>query len=72
MVFGYCRYGAELEPGHPTVVEEPGSRANAGVVTKPFAFEGRRRMAQAETGIGELRDKVDTLIIIPNDRCFRW
>lgn len=38
------------------------------VVTKPFAFEGRQRMRQAETGIHELRDNVDTLIVIPNQR----
>lgn len=39
-----------------------------GVVTKPFAFEGLRRRKVAELGIEELRDKVDTLITIPNDR----
>jgi cell division protein FtsZ len=39
-----------------------------GVVTRPFTFEGRRRANQAETGIGALREEVDTLIVIPNDR----
>ena len=39
-----------------------------GVVTKPFKFEGANRMKQAETGIANLSDKVDSLIIIPNDR----
>ena len=39
-----------------------------GVVTKPFGFEGRKRMVQAETGISELLGKVDSLLIIPNDR----
>ena len=39
-----------------------------GVVTKPFNFEGRRRMDQAAQGIEELRQKVDSLVIIPNDR----
>ncbi|MEV7970867.1 cell division protein FtsZ [Sphaerisporangium sp. NPDC088356] len=39
-----------------------------GVVTRPFSFEGRRRAAQAEAGIENLRDEVDTLIVIPNDR----
>ena len=39
-----------------------------GVVTKPFNFEGKRRMGQAETGINELLGKVDSLLIIPNDR----
>ena len=39
-----------------------------GVVTKPFKFEGANRMRQAEAGIAELHDKVDSLIVIPNDR----
>lgn len=39
-----------------------------GVVTRPFTFEGRRRANQAETGISNLREEVDTLIVIPNDR----
>ncbi len=39
-----------------------------GVVTKPFPFEGKRRMTQAESGIEELRQSVDTLIIIPNEK----
>ncbi|MBM6400212.1 cell division protein FtsZ [Phycicoccus sonneratiae] len=39
-----------------------------GVVTRPFTFEGRRRANQAETGIAALREEVDTLIVIPNDR----
>jgi len=39
-----------------------------GVVTRPFTFEGRRRANQAESGIGGLREEVDTLIVIPNDR----
>ena len=39
-----------------------------GVVTKPFAFEGRKRMIQAEAGIVQLRDYVDSLVIIPNER----
>jgi cell division protein FtsZ len=39
-----------------------------GVVTRPFRFEGRRREAQADSGISELREEVDTLIVIPNER----
>ena len=39
-----------------------------GVVTRPFAFEGKRRSTQAESGIKTLKEKVDTLIVIPNDR----
>jgi cell division protein FtsZ len=39
-----------------------------GVVTRPFSFEGRRRAVQADTGVAKLKEKVDTLIVIPNDR----
>ena len=39
-----------------------------GVVTKPFTFEGKKRLAQAERGIESLKGKVDTLIVIPNDK----
>ena len=39
-----------------------------GIVTKPFSFEGRRRMEQAETGIAALREHVDSLVVIPNER----
>lgn len=39
-----------------------------GIVTKPFAFEGQKRMAQAENGVAALREQVDSLVIIPNER----
>ena len=54
----------------PVVAEIAKERGilTVGVVTKPFAFEGRRRMEQAMKGIDELRQKVDSLVIIPNDR----
>ena len=39
-----------------------------GVVTKPFTFEGKKRLTQAERGISNLKDKVDTLVVIPNDK----
>ena len=39
-----------------------------GVVTKPFTFEGKKRLTQAERGITNLKDKVDTLVVIPNDK----
>jgi cell division protein FtsZ len=42
------------------------------VVTKPFAFEGKRRRIQAEQGIRALRDSVDTLITIPNERLLNF
>ena len=54
----------------PTVAEiaKESGILTVGVVTKPFAFEGKRRMMQAERGIEELLGKVDSLLIIPNDR----
>lgn len=39
-----------------------------GIVTKPFSFEGQKRMTQAESGISELREQVDSLVVIPNER----
>lgn len=42
-----------------------------GVITKPFMFEGKKRMIHAEKGIKELKDRVDTLVTIPNDRLFQ-
>lgn len=49
-------------------VAREGGALTVGVVTKPFAFEGKRRMRQAREGTQELKDAVDTLITIPNDR----
>jgi cell division protein FtsZ len=57
--------------GAPIIAEIARDELNAltvGVVTRPFGFEGRKRAEQAQTGITNLRDKCDTLIIIPNDR----
>ena len=57
--------------GAPVVAEiakEDLGALTVGVVTRPFAFEGRRRAEQAHLGIEELRDRVDTLIVIENDR----
>ena len=56
--------------GAPTVakVAKDLGALTVGVVTKPFTFEGKRRTAQAEEGIENLRTEVDTLIVIPNDR----
>jgi cell division protein FtsZ len=59
--------GTGASPIIAQVAKESGALTVA-VVTKPFAFEGVRRMQQAEEGIAELRDKVDTLIVIPNQR----
>ena len=50
-----------------SIAKELGS-LTVGVVTKPFAFEGKKRMAQAVAGVDNLKSKVDALIVIPNDR----
>jgi cell division protein FtsZ len=71
MVFVTAGMGGGTGTGSISVVAEIAKRSGAltiGVVTKPFAFEGAHRMQNAEEGIEELIDKVDTLIIIPNDR----
>jgi cell division protein FtsZ len=59
--------GTGAAPSVAELAREIGA-LSVGVVTKPFAFEGRRRAQQSETGIDNLRDRVDTLIVIENDR----
>lgn len=59
--------GTGAGPLVASIAKELGA-LTVGVVTKPFSFEGARRMKVAELGIEELKDKVDTLITIPNDR----
>ena len=71
MVFVTAGMGGGTGTGAaPVVAEIAKSRGilTVGVVTKPFSFEGRRRMDQAMRGIEELQSKVDSLVIIPNDR----
>ncbi len=71
MIFITAGMGGGTGTGAAPIVAEVAKELGAltvGVVTKPFAFEGRKRLAQAERGIAALRDKVDTLITIPNDR----
>ena len=71
MVFITAGMGGGTGTGAAPVVAEAAREAGiltVGVVTKPFGFEGRRRMTQAEQGIEELRSKVDSLVIIPNER----
>jgi cell division protein FtsZ len=71
MVFVTAGMGGGTGTGAAPVVAELAREAGAltvGIVTKPFQFEGRKRMDQAEAGLRELRDRVDTLIIIPNQR----
>lgn len=71
MVFITAGMGGGTGTGAAPVVAEIAREAGiltVGVVTKPFGFEGHRRMTQAEQGIEELRSKVDSLVIIPNER----
>jgi cell division protein FtsZ len=71
MVFVTAGEGGGTGTGGAPVVAELGQEIGAltvGVVTRPFAFEGRKRADQAERGIDQLRDRVDTLIVIENDR----
>jgi cell division protein FtsZ len=71
MIFVTAGEGGGTGTGGAPVVAELGRELEAltvGVVTRPFAFEGRRRSEQAEVGIQSLRERVDTLIVIENDR----
>jgi cell division protein FtsZ len=71
MVFVTAGEGGGTGTGAAPLVAQVAKELGAltiGVVTRPFTFEGRKRSAQAELGIGELKEEVDTLIIIPNDR----
>src|SRR6266480_2557936 len=71
MVFVTCGEGGGTGTGGAPVVGQIARKLGAltiGVVTRPFSFEGKRRQVQAESGIDELRNQCDTLIVIPNDR----
>ncbi|MBI4126930.1 MAG: cell division protein FtsZ [Deltaproteobacteria bacterium] len=71
MVFITAGMGGGTGTGGAPVIAKLAKEVGAltvGVVTKPFAFEGRQRMLQAERGINELREVVDTLITIPNEK----
>jgi cell division protein FtsZ len=71
MVFVTAGEGGGTGTGAAPVISEIARELGAltvGVVTRPFTFEGQKRADQAELGIRNIRDKVDTLIIIPNDR----
>ena len=71
MVFVTAGMGGGTGTGAAPVVAEIARELGVltvGVVTKPFGFEGRRRAQQAEAGITELKEKVDSLVIIPNER----
>ena len=71
MVFITAGMGGGTGTGAAPVVAEVAHDLGiltVGIVTKPFAFEGRRRMEQAEKGIAALREQVDSLVVIPNER----
>jgi len=71
LVFIAAGMGGGTGTGAAPVVAEVAKQSGAltvGIVTKPFSFEGKRRMRQAEEGILRLAENVDTLIVIPNDR----
>jgi len=74
MVFVTAGMGGGTGTGAAPIIAELAKEAGAltvGVVTKPFSFEGRRRALYAEKGIELLKSKVDTLIVIPNDRLYK-
>jgi cell division protein FtsZ len=71
MVFVTAGEGGGTGTGAAPVVAEIAKAVGAltiGIVTRPFSFEGRRRAVQADAGIAKLKEKVDTLIVVPNDR----
>ncbi|HZE75268.1 MAG TPA: cell division protein FtsZ [Gemmatimonadales bacterium] len=71
MVFVTCGMGGGTGTGAAPIAAQLAREAGAltvGIVTKPFLFEGRRRMRQAEAGIAEMRKNVDTMIVVPNER----
>ena len=71
MVFVTCGLGGGTGTGAAPIVAEIAQNQGAltvAIVTKPFRFEGKKRLEQAEAGLEELRQHVDTIIVIPNDR----
>ena len=71
MVFVTCGMGGGTGTGAAPVIADIAQQLGAltvGIVTKPFSFEGRKRMENALSGLEELKKHVDTLIVIPNDR----
>src|SRR5271155_1396965 len=71
LVFITCGMGGGTGTGAAPVICELARAAGAltvGIVTRPFLFEGRKRMRQAELGITEMRNAVDTMIVVPNER----
>jgi cell division GTPase FtsZ len=74
MVFVTAGMGGGTGTGGTPIVARAARDAGAltiGVVTRPFTFEGSQRARSAEAGIEQLKEHVDTLIVIPNDRCWK-
>ena len=71
LVFITCGMGGGTGTGAAPIIAEMAKEAGAltvGIVTKPFLFEGRKRMRQADMGINDMRKHVDTMIVVPNER----
>lgn len=71
LVFITCGMGGGTGTGAAPIIAELAREAGSltvGIVTKPFLFEGRKRMRQAEQGIADMRKNVDTMIVVPNER----
>src|SRR6476469_3579897 len=71
LVFVTCGMGGGTGTGAAPIICELAREVGAltvGIVTRPFLFEGRKRMRQAELGIAEMRKHVDTMIVVPNER----
>jgi len=71
MVFVTCGMGGGTGTGASPIIAQMARDLGAltiGIVTKPFLFEGRKRMRQADMGIAEMRKHVDTMVVVPNER----
>jgi cell division protein FtsZ len=71
LVFITCGMGGGTGTGAAPIIAgmaRDGGALTVGIVTKPFLFEGRKRMKQADMGIAEMRKNVDTMIVVPNER----
>ena len=71
LVFVTCGMGGGTGTGAAPIISQLARDVGAltvGIITKPFLFEGRKRMRQAEIGIAEMRKRVDTMVVVPNER----
>ena len=71
LVFVTCGMGGGTGTGAAPIISQLARDVGAlsvGIITKPFLFEGRKRMRQADIGIAEMRNRVDTMVVVPNER----